>query len=124
MTDPNAAPGSAANPVPPAAATAPAGWYPVAAGSTQQRWWDGATWTEHVYDPATAQPAGPLKAAEGTSPNTVWFWLLAVGAPLFQLAAVLLEGVWFRLPVEPELRESVCDDPGRVQPELLRAHCA
>jgi hypothetical protein len=89
VTDPN--PDKAAAP---ASATAPAGWYPVA-GTTQQRWWDGSAWTDHVYDSTLASTAGALKAPEGTNPSTVWFWLLAVGAPVIQLAGVLLESVWF-----------------------------
>ena len=32
----------------------PPGWYPDPAGSTGQRWWDGATWTDQVR--ATAAP--------------------------------------------------------------------
>jgi hypothetical protein len=83
--------------VAPAAATAPAGWYPVAAGSPQQRWWDGTQWTEHVHDPRVVapSPAGvqqaavatepPLRAAAGVKPGTVWFWLLAVGAPVLTI---------------------------------------
>jgi hypothetical protein len=77
----------------PATATAPAGWYPVAAGSSQQRWWDGSQWTEHVYGAPASQPgaggavaAGPaLRAAAGVKPGTVWFWLLAVGAPVLTI---------------------------------------
>lgn len=64
------------------AATAPAGWYQVSPGSPQQRYWDGSAWTEHLHDPSTvaaAQPApahhAPLRATEGTSATTVWFWL-------------------------------------------------
>ena len=86
----------------PAAAVAPAGWYPVAAGSAQQRWWDGTRWTDHIYDPATATPAAaaastatgaaaatpvttePLRAPDGVKPGTVWFWALVVGAPVLQ----------------------------------------
>lgn len=93
MTDPTPQKPSSASPTPPAAATAAPGWYPVA-GTTQQRWWDGTKWTEHVHDPATAWTGGVLKAPEGTNPNTVWFWLLAVGAPVLQAALLLLESAW------------------------------
>ena len=84
-----------------AAATAAAGWYPVAPGSAQQRWWDGTRWTDHVYDPATATPAAatsvstvPLRAAEGVKPSTVWFWLLAVGAPVLQSLDLIPASFW------------------------------
>jgi hypothetical protein len=77
--------------VAPAAAVAAAGWYPVAPGSAQQRWWDGTRWTDHIYDPATSVPAAaaavsspPLRAADGVKPGTVWFWLLVVAAPVLQ----------------------------------------
>ena len=39
---PGAAPPSAA-PLP------PAGWYPDPGGTSQQRYWDGNTWTEHLH---------------------------------------------------------------------------
>lgn len=77
------------------AATAPAGWYPVAAGSTQQRWWDGNAWTEHVHDSAAAQSAtvaqvAALRAPEGTSPATVWIWLTAVSPVIAIVSYVFL----------------------------------
>ena len=88
--------------VAPVVAVAAAGWYPVAAGSAQQRWWDGTRWTDHVYDPATAIPvavatvaAAPLRAAEGVRPGTVWFWLIAVGAPVLQILALIPTSFWF-----------------------------
>jgi uncharacterized protein (AIM24 family) len=48
----------------------PAGWYPDPSNAAQQRWWDGAQWTEHThpaaqtYDPgvATADPAAGYQA--------------------------------------------------------------
>jgi hypothetical protein len=91
---------------PAAAAVAPAGWYPVAAGSPQQRWWDGSRWTEHVYGPTTAtvqpaaaqasvaRPATVLRAPEGVKPGTVWFWLLAVGAPVLTLLDLIPISIW------------------------------
>lgn len=38
----------------------PAGWYPDPTVAGQQRWWDGAQWSEHV---APGGPAGPTGAA-------------------------------------------------------------
>jgi hypothetical protein len=87
---------------------APAGWYPVAAGSPQQRWWDGGRWTEHVYGPTTpvaqaavqqaygaaATPAAILRAPEGVKPGTAWFWLLAVGAPVLTLLDLIPTAIY------------------------------
>jgi hypothetical protein len=45
------------------------------------RWWDGTQWTEHVHTPAAPPAYGlatPLSAPEGTNPNTVWAWLIAL----------------------------------------------
>ncbi len=100
----------AAREAPAEAAMAPAGWYPVAAGSPQQRWWDGARWTEHVYGPTTpvapgapagtvpmstaAIPAIALRAPEGVKPGTVWFWLLAVGTPILTLLDLIPTSIY------------------------------
>jgi hypothetical protein len=56
--------------------TVPAGWYPDPAGSARSRWWDGAQWTEHFYDPATGVPVAQLTAPEGTKVYNVWIWLV------------------------------------------------
>ena len=90
MTDPE--------PVAPVAATAPAGWYPVAAGSAQQRYWDGTAWTEHIHNPAVQNaPVAVvrrelLRAPERTNPTTLWFWLTAV-------SSVLGIGAWIALGI-------------------------
>jgi hypothetical protein len=101
---------------------APAGWYPVAEGSAQLRYWDGTQWTEHTHDPAQAAQAqatqaaaaqgqatqqagyagaqqpvyaavvGP-KAPEGTEPNTIMGWLNAA-TPLLLLIDLIPLYFW------------------------------
>lgn len=66
--------------------TTPAGWYPDPTGGQNQRWWDGAQWTDHVSDPYA--PAAVLKAPEGTVTNTVWIWLI-IALPLLPLLGLL-----------------------------------
>ncbi|MEX2501396.1 MAG: CD225/dispanin family protein, partial [Trueperaceae bacterium] len=57
------------------------GWYPDPQDATQQRYWDGSTWTEHTATgtaraPATnaaATGAAGTTAPGGTAPDT-WTW--------------------------------------------------
>jgi hypothetical protein len=61
-----------------------AGWYPTSPGSTQLRWWDGDQWTEHFHTVGTDTPIA-LRAPAGTSPYTIWIWIIAF-LPLLQIA--------------------------------------
>ncbi|MDQ0642140.1 DUF2510 domain-containing protein [Microbacterium murale] len=49
--------------------TAPAGWY--GDGSGRQRWWDGARWTEHVFDPVPAPVAETAETLPAFAPPFV-----------------------------------------------------
>jgi hypothetical protein len=114
---------------------APAGWYPIA-GTSQQRWWDGARWTEHVYPPAAAvAPAVPvaavqattpatytaLRAPEGTKPGTVWFWLLAVGAPVLALLDLVPTSIYLSQLVGTDLADPTAIAADTFSPAYLIA---
>jgi hypothetical protein len=64
----------------------PAGWYADPTGGQNQRWWDGAQWTDHVSDPYA--PTVALTAPEGTVTNTPWIWLI-VALPVLPLLGLL-----------------------------------
>jgi thiol:disulfide interchange protein len=44
----------------------PAGWYPDPEDASQQRYWDGSTWTEHRAPGVAAQPTQPTYAPTNT----------------------------------------------------------
>jgi hypothetical protein len=59
--------------------TPTAGWYPDPAGSGNARWWDGATWTEHL------QPTPPPAPAWGAQPGPTQPWGAQPGQPQWGL---------------------------------------
>ena len=67
------------------------GWYPNPINPAQQRWWDGAQWTDHVSAPAYGSPQAyeQLKAPAGTSWNTGWIWVVVV-LPLLSYSTLFL----------------------------------
>jgi hypothetical protein len=81
--------------------TAPAGWYRDPSGQEQQRWWDGAAWTDHVQ-PAVARVAEPVGVAAG-GPS-------AAAAVLADIAAIPSNGTTANLGTSPSTSAS----PGRV----------
>ena len=76
----------------------PAGWYPDPGGGPQQRYWDGARWTEHYAAPAggpAAYPGAMPPVAATTKPKpspapSIW-WLMV---PLALLALIGAAGPW------------------------------
>lgn len=65
--------------------SAPAGWYPDAAGAP--RWWDGYGWADEYRVPPDPQPP---QVAPGTSSHTVWVWLIVVLLPLLNVFPAFL----------------------------------
>ncbi|OJX65009.1 MAG: hypothetical protein BGO95_01525 [Micrococcales bacterium 73-13] len=66
----------------------PPGWYPDPAGVPGQRWWDGVRWSEARAAAAPVRPPEPPRAPDGTSPHTVWIWLIVAGYGLQALLTV------------------------------------
>ena len=71
-----------AQPLPP-----PPGWYPDPGGSSDQRWWDGHEWTEHLSSPGVAPP---IASAPVTPRYPQKWWHL----PLIVGVAVISTLVW------------------------------
>lgn len=75
---------------------APQGWYPDGTGPSVQRWWDGARWTDHVFDTAAATyqpPAGyygsaPVPVDRATSPYNPFIWVVVL-LPILSLVSLL-----------------------------------
>ncbi len=51
------------------AATWPPGWFPDPTGRHDHRWWDGASWTEHVADAGVAGRDPIVSAASPDAPS-------------------------------------------------------
>ena len=51
----------------------PAGWYADPDDASQQRYWDGNAWTEHVA-PGAAQGSGTTVFSGGTGDVQTWTW--------------------------------------------------
>lgn len=69
----------------------PAGWYPDHTGAPQQRWWDGAAWTERVQAPAQRPYAladAPAQVSPGTPVYNPFIWLVTL-LPVLSVIALL-----------------------------------
>ncbi|HWA64811.1 MAG TPA: DUF2510 domain-containing protein [Mycobacteriales bacterium] len=70
---------------PPTDAQPPAGWYPDPSDATQQRYWDGSTWTGHTAasGATAAVPTGPAVAAGAALPTGMPSWQMPAGGTSF-----------------------------------------
>lgn len=76
-------------------ATPPAGWYERPNDASQERYWDGAKWTEQVRAANTSRPASASKPARRSSPATGrrWAWAVCAAVAIVIVAvAVLISG--------------------------------
>lgn len=49
------------------------GWYPDPAGSSQERWWSGAGWTDNLRAPQPVTPVAPANPySSGAAPTPQW----------------------------------------------------
>lgn len=60
------------------------GWYPESPGASQERWWDGSTWTDHVRP---AESGSPMPSAP-VAPTTP---ALASSTPSYVVMQVVLK---------------------------------
>jgi hypothetical protein len=44
------------------------GWYTDPHDASRLRWWDGASWTDHVHPPAGGEPAAAAQAPQAATP--------------------------------------------------------
>jgi uncharacterized Tic20 family protein len=94
---------------PPNTPQTPPGWYADPGGSSQQRWWDGNQWTDHL------QGASPAFSTTGTAVATDSSRGIATLAHLSALIAIVI-GFVFVGPLVVYLAKK--DDP------YVRAHAA
>ncbi len=87
------------------AATAPAGWYPSPGVAEEERYWDGARWTDYTRStgPSQTEPAPARAAAPRTNSKAVLSLVLAL-AWLGGLGSVL--GIVVGLRARQEIRLS------------------
>lgn len=81
------------------------GWYADPAGTPQQRWWDGAQWSDRLYDSsAVASASQPPQVAAGTPANTPFIWAVV----LLPLLSLLTFAFW---DIESYMRRTAEGDP-------------